>query len=77
MIEKIFFEHPKSVGETYGQHFSNALSFAMAMFAGSLACLIHAIIPAAFKKTGSSIISKLHGSMVVHRTTDITAHDDR
>jgi len=67
MLSKLFFDHPEAVNESYGTHFGNAFSFAAVMFAGSIACLVHALIPGLFQKTGSRIIARLHDRMVVHR----------
>ncbi len=68
MIKRLFLTHPASVGESYGQHFVHALSFSAAMFAGALACFIHALVPLLFKQTGSGIITRLHDRMVANRT---------
>lgn len=67
MIKRHFTGHPASVGESYGEHFVQALSFAGAMFAGAAACLIHAVIPSLFEQTGSLIIARLHERMIVKR----------
>jgi len=37
------------------------------MFAGSLACMIHAFLPSLFVRTGSRTIERLHDRMVVNR----------
>ncbi|WP_438989936.1 DUF6356 family protein [Lentibacter sp.] len=60
MIAKLFLNHPESVNESYLEHMRFALWFSgwLALAAG--AALVHAIIPAAFEKTGSSIIAKLY-----------------
>jgi hypothetical protein len=65
---KLFTEHPASVGETYGQHLLQALSFALRMMLGGIACLVHAFLPFLFVKTGSRSISDLHERMVVNRS---------
>jgi len=67
MLRRLFTEHPASVGESYGEHMAMAGSFALHMFLGSLACLLHALLPFLFVKTGSSIIQDLHGRMVTNR----------
>lgn len=64
---KLFTEHPASVGETYGEHFVMASSFAVRMILGGFACLIHGFLPFLFVRTGSSEISSLHAAMVVNR----------
>lgn len=67
MIKRAFTEHPESVGETYAEHMGQAASFGGWMILGGLACLIHGLLPFAFKTTGSKIITRLHGRMVTHR----------
>ena len=64
---KYLTKHLDSVSESYFQHGRHALSFAAAMFVGSLACLGHAIFPFLFERTGSDIIRRLHDRMVVNR----------
>ncbi|RJF85846.1 DUF6356 family protein [Sphingomonas cavernae] len=68
MLQKLFTDHPADVGESYFQHFGESVRFSATMFVGSLACLVHAIIPALCVRTGSGIIRKLHDRMVVNRT---------
>tara|TARA_R110000787_G_scaffold36626_4_gene93312 strand:- start:267 stop:509 length:243 start_codon:yes stop_codon:yes gene_type:complete len=75
MIKKLFSEHPQSVGETYVEHFFSALSFSLAMFAAGAACLIHAIVPAIFQRTGSTIIARLHSTMIANRVRRGTLRD--
>lgn len=60
MITRIFLNHPASVDETYFEHMRFALWFAFWLAAAAFAALVHAIIPAAFEKTGSRIIAKLY-----------------
>lgn len=62
-----FTEHPASVGESYFEHMGVAASFGWAMLKGSAACFVHALLPFLFTKTGSGIVSELHGRMVTHR----------
>lgn len=67
MFSKLFLDHPETVNESYVRHFGHAFGFAASMFAGSIVCLIHAVVPALFEKTGSRIITRLHNRMVVNR----------
>lgn len=60
MINKLFLDHPASVEESYFEHARFAGWFAFWLFLAAVAALIHAIIPAAFEKTGSRIIAKLY-----------------
>jgi hypothetical protein len=64
---EFFVKHPRSVGETYLEHLVVAASFGLMMIAGGLACLVHAIVPAAFEHTASRMISALNTRMVTNR----------
>lgn len=66
-LRNLFTEHPASVGETYWQHLASAWGFSWRMMLASLACLLHALLPFLFEKTGSRAISGLHDRMVVNR----------
>lgn len=63
MIAKLFIEHPKSIGETYDQHFRTAFSFGWRMVVGGLACMVHAIVPGVFVKTASRTVVQLDAEM--------------
>ncbi len=70
-----FTEHPASVGETYTEHMEMAGGFGIRMLLGGAACLVHAILPFLFVKTGSSIIAGLHDRMVVNRDRRLPARE--
>jgi hypothetical protein len=67
MLCSLFTAHPASVEETYTEHMGVAFGFSLRMFLGSLACLVHAVLPFLFVKTGSDTIVALHERMVSHR----------
>lgn len=58
-MKNIFTEHPSSLGESYLQHMKFALIFGFQMIVGGLACIIHAIFPFLFQKTGSNFLLKM------------------
>ena len=66
-LDHAFTEHPHSIGETYWQHQRHAAGFAFSLFAAGAACLVHALAPALFERTGSRMIGELHDRMVVNR----------
>lgn len=66
-IKSLFTEHPATVGETYTQHLGHALGFGWRMVFAGIACMIHALIPALFVRTGSETVTTLHDRMVVNR----------
>ena len=59
--------HLRSVEESYFQHLGHAMRFALTLLAAGLVCLIHAIFPFLFEKTGSSMIGLLYRDMVTDR----------
>ena len=63
MIERYFLEHPRQVGESYGEHQRIALSYAGELSIAALACLAHAFVPRLFETTASGIIQRLHLSL--------------
>ena len=67
LIQRLFREHPESVGESYLEHLSQASYFGVRMLLAGLACLVHAILPCLFTTTGRTAITELHTKMVVHR----------
>ena len=66
-IQRLFNEHPASVGETYWEHLLRASWFAGKMLMGAGACFVHALLPFLFVRTGSETIQQLHTAMVTHR----------
>ena len=66
-MKNLFSEHPATVGETYSQHFAHAGGFGVRMVFSGLACLVHAVLPFLFVKTGSNTITVLHDRMVTNR----------
>ena len=58
-MKNIFTEHPHSIGESYFQHLKFAFTFGWKMVMGGSACMIHAIFPFLFQKTGSDILFHL------------------
>ncbi len=61
-------DHLQEVGETYPQHLKKAAGFGIAMLWGGLACLMHALFPFLFVRTGSDCVRRLHGEMIENRT---------
>ena len=66
----VFTQHLREVNETYFQHFGMAIRFAGWMFVGALVCLVHAIFPFVFERTGSGIVKNLNFRMVEARSAE-------
>ncbi|MGK0173555.1 MAG: hypothetical protein ACI9W2_005303 [Gammaproteobacteria bacterium] len=63
----LFTRHLDSVDETYFEHLTHAMSFALTLARATVACMIHALVPFAFERTGSECIKTLHDRMIVNR----------
>ena len=59
MFDRLFKEHPEAVQETYVQHAIFASRFALKLAAAAGAALVHAVVPAWFKKT-ARIVADLY-----------------
>ena len=55
-----FTQHPAAAGETYLAHLRTAAGFGVQMVSAGLACLVHALLPFLFVRTGSDCIGRLH-----------------
>lgn len=62
-----FCDHPASVGESYFEHLFAAAMFGVRMIAGGFACIIHALLPFLFVRTGSETVRSLNGEMMARR----------
>jgi Family of unknown function (DUF6356) len=63
MISKLFTDHPRTIGETYGEHARTAFSFGWRMAVGGIACMVHAVVPGLFIKTASRTVVQLDAEM--------------
>jgi hypothetical protein len=70
MLDRLLFDHPASVGESYGEHARTASSVGLTLIAAGFACLAHAAIPALFKTRGSDTIRALNDHLVRKRGND-------
>lgn len=62
-FDTLFAAHPRSVGESYLAHARTAMGFGATMIVGGAACMIHGLVPALFKTTGSDTVRRLHARM--------------
>lgn len=63
LIDRLFFDHPRSVGESYAEHLAMAFGFGWRMAVAGIACMIHALLPAVFANTASRTVLELEGVM--------------
>ena len=77
LFNRWFAAHPRSVGESYAEHFGIAARFGASMVAAGIACLFHALVPALFERTGSRTIKRLYADMAARQPElQRPAHED-
>jgi len=74
-MSRRFVEHPRSVGETYPEHFAVALGFGLRLIAAGCACLVHACVPAWFTRTGSRAVRELASQLDARTRYPVAAAD--
>ncbi|MEO0994317.1 MAG: DUF6356 family protein [Pseudomonadota bacterium] len=57
---RLFLTHPRSVDESYVEHFAFALWFSGRLATAAAAALCHAVLPFTCEKTASRIIAELY-----------------
>lgn len=67
MFNRLFVDHPKSVDESYTEHFGVASRFGLIMIWGGLKALVHAVIPGLCVTSGSRAVSRLNNIIVEQR----------
>ena len=69
MLDKLLMEHPRDIGESYGEHAGHALFIGIKLMTAGLACLVHAVLPGLFVRTASAAVPGRSGSDdPAHRT---------
>lgn len=76
MLRRYFLSHPRSVGESYGEHMGQALFFARHLFLAGVACFAHAFMPFLFERAGSNRVAMLHERMVTNRRQKLSGVAD-
>ncbi|WP_380878192.1 hypothetical protein ACFB49_15970 [Sphingomonas sp. DBB INV C78] len=67
MFDRLFLAHPRSVNESYTEHFGVAFRFGATMMASGAACIVHAVLPSLFMRTGSNAVKRLHAQMAARQ----------
>ncbi len=74
MFSRIFLDHPKTVGESYWEHFGVATGFGRTMIVGGIKAVLHGFFPNIFKTAGSDTVRSLHAVLVEKRAATAQMH---
>jgi Family of unknown function (DUF6356) len=67
MLARLFFDHPRAVGESYFEHMGAAFTVAWRLFSASGKCIVHGLVPGLYKTAGSDAILKMAGEISPRR----------
>jgi len=76
LIDRLLLAHPRTVGESYTEHFGIAGRFGLTMVVGGLKCLAHAVLPSVFERSASDCVGKLNGELTRRRAASADAYPD-
>ena len=68
MLARLFKDHPRSLGMTWAEHGSGAVSIGVRLVGSGLACMVHAAIPGLFTETASRTVVTIHEEMMRRRS---------
>jgi len=67
MFNRLFVDHPHSVGESYVEHMRFAGRFGLRMIGGGIAALVHALVPGWCVTTASHTLRALNRDVIEQR----------
>ena len=63
MLDKLLLEHPRDIGESYGEHAGHAMYIGTKLLGAGIACLVHAVLPGLFVRTASAAVQDVQDLM--------------
>jgi len=67
MIERLFLDHPRSLGMSWASHGAGAVAIGARMIGAGTACMVHALVPGLFTETAGRTVVDLHEHMTKRR----------
>lgn len=62
--QRLFTEHPSSLGMTWTSHGAGAVKIAAELIGAGCACLVHAAVPGWFTQTAGKTVERMHDHML-------------
>lgn len=60
MVDRLFFEHPRSLDMSWAGHGAGAVKVGIQLIGAGVAALIHAAVPGIFGETASKTVIRIH-----------------
>jgi hypothetical protein len=64
IADRLFLEHPRSLGMSWAGHGIGAVKIGAQLVGAGCACLVHAVVPAAFTQTAGKTITGMYEHMM-------------
>jgi hypothetical protein len=64
VAERMFLEHPRSLGMSWAAHGVGAIRIGARLVGAGIACMIHALVPGWFTETAGKTITGMHAHMM-------------
>lgn len=64
VAQRLFREHPRSLGMTWAGHGVGAVKIAAELIGAGCACLVHAAVPGWFTQTAGKTVERMHDHMI-------------
>ena len=59
MLKRLFLDHPREVGESYGEHFAASSQYGLRLLGAAGAAFVHALVPGVCKTTASCAVRRM------------------
>ena len=73
IVDRLFLDHPRSLGMSWASHGTGALKVGFQLIGAGCAAIVHALIPGIFGETASGIVTRVYDH--IQRTRSNTADD--
>ena len=67
MTDRLFLEHPRSLGMSWAGHGVGAVAIGFKLVGAGLACLVHAVVPGVFTQTAGKTVTDMYDHMTRRR----------
>jgi hypothetical protein len=64
IVDRMFLEHPRSLGMSWAGHGGGAVVIAAKLIGAGCACLVHAIVPGVFTQTAGKTVTHMYDHMM-------------
>jgi hypothetical protein len=60
IVQRLFVEHPRSLGMTWGGHGAGAVKIGAELIGAGCAAMVHAVVPGLFTETAGRTVARIY-----------------